>query len=75
MKFLISAEPELATLPAQHCRAICDEIGYRLSLALRPTSADLPKRLTDLLDRLALLDDDARPTVPAFARMHSEAEA
>jgi hypothetical protein len=38
-----------------HCRAICEEIGERLALVLRPET-ELPPRLAELLDRLVLLD-------------------
>ena len=34
-----------------HCRAICEEIGERLQIMLRPDAAELPARLQVLLDR------------------------
>ena len=42
-------------LDHKHCREICDEIGYRLSVLLRPETA-LPERLKLLLDRLIAKD-------------------
>lgn len=48
---------------SKHCRAICEEIGERLALVLRPAT-ELPPRLKELLDRLALLDHDAPSIVP-----------
>ena len=38
-----------------HCRAICDEIGDRLRMMLRPEKAALPVRLQILLDRSFVL--------------------
>jgi hypothetical protein len=73
MKSGISAEPQLAKLSTPHCQAICDEIGYRLRLSLRPTSSDLPPQISALLSRLVMLDQDASPTIPVAARIHLEA--
>lgn len=51
-------------LSSRHCRAICEEIGERLALVLKPDTSGLPPRLQDLLDRLALLDHDAPSIAP-----------
>ncbi|GKQ54165.1 hypothetical protein [Bradyrhizobium sp. Ce-3] len=53
----------------EHARAICEEIGDRLRHALRGDYADLPPRLQDLLDELALQDCEAPSLVPAMADM------
>jgi hypothetical protein len=47
------SKPPTIRLDHKHCRAICDEIGYRLSVLLRPETA-LPERLQLLLDRLVV---------------------
>lgn len=57
-----------ANLGSKHCRAICEEIGERLALVLRPAT-ELPPRLRDLLDRLALLDHAAPSIVPDIEDM------
>ena len=59
---------QLAELDSDHCRAICDEIGARLALVLRPETADLPPRIAELLDQLALLDhiEDAPSISPSL---------
>jgi hypothetical protein len=55
---------QLPSLESDHCRAICDEIGARLALVLQPaTSDDLPPRLVELLDKLALLDHHDAPSI------------
>ena len=46
-----------------HCRAICDEIGERLRMMLRPETAALPVRLQILLDRLADQERDLAPSI------------
>lgn len=46
-----------------HARAICDEIGERLGLMLRPETAPLPVRLQVLLDRLADQDRELAPSI------------
>ena len=46
-----------------HSRAICDEIGYRLSVALRREATDLPTFLQSLVARLAELDGDVAPSI------------
>ena len=46
-----------------HSRAICDEIGERLQIMLRPDAADLPPRLQVLMDRLADQDRERAPSI------------
>ena len=46
-----------------HCRAICDEIGERLQIILRPDAASLPPRLQILMDRLADQDRELAPSI------------
>jgi hypothetical protein len=53
-----------------HCRAICDEIGERLSYALRPEASEIPPRLVALIDWLALLDQ-MPSIVPSIEEMSS----
>jgi hypothetical protein len=48
-----------------HARAICEEIGYRLRLALPANNDDLPPRLQSLMRELALLDCAAPSLVPS----------
>jgi len=51
-------------IDAVHARAICDEIGERLSVMLRHSAShELPPRLRDLMDQLARLDDEASPSI------------
>jgi hypothetical protein len=60
--------PLASNLGSKHCRAICEEIGERLALVLRPAT-ELPPRLKDLLDQLALLDHDSPSIVPDIEDM------
>ncbi|WP_375787997.1 hypothetical protein ACE10Z_11355 [Bradyrhizobium sp. Pha-3] len=53
----------------EHARAICEEIGERLRHALRDDYADLPPRLRELVNELALQDCEAPSLVPAMAEM------
>lgn len=46
-----------------HSRAICDEIGYRLGVALRREAIDLPPFLQSLVARLAELDGNVAPSI------------
>jgi hypothetical protein len=39
-----------------HCRAICDEIGERLSFVMTPAASDIPPRLLYLIGKLAELE-------------------
>src|SRR5436190_59783 len=51
-------------IDAVHIRAICDEIGERLrGMLRRSVGNDLPPRLRDLIQQLALLDDDVAPSL------------
>jgi hypothetical protein len=66
--------PSRDALPLQidsgHCRAICDEIGDRLRIALDREAGALPTRLQMLIDRLAELDREQAPSiVPAMDDM------
>jgi hypothetical protein len=63
-----AAESTAVRLDSTHCRAICEEVGERLALVLRPTT-ELPPRFKDLLDRLALLDHDAPSIAPSIEDM------
>ena len=69
MSSSISAKDIESALAPKHCRAICDEIGERLALMLRPTTSDLPPRLAELLDRLALMDHHAPSIAPSIEDM------
>lgn len=53
----------------EHARAICEEIGERLRHALRGDYADLPPRLQELMNELALQDCEAPSLVPTMADM------
>jgi hypothetical protein len=57
----------IASNPSQidslHCRAICEEIGERLRIILRPETIALPARLQILLDRLADQDRELAPSI------------
>jgi len=46
-----------------HCRAICDEIGYRLRLDLQGESPGLPPKLAALLEQLQRQDLAAAPSI------------
>jgi len=70
MSTLVTAPASKATaLGSLHCRAICEEIGERLALVLRPVTSELPPRLAELLERLALLDHDAPSIAPSLDDM------
>jgi hypothetical protein len=59
-----------------HCRAICEEIGDRLRIALRPVSEALPIRLQLLMDQLAELDCELAPSIaPSLEDMSWPPEA
>ena len=53
----------------EHARAICEEIGERLRYAMRSDYADLPPRLRELVNELALQDCEAPSRVPTMAEM------
>lgn len=46
-----------------HCRAISEEIGWRLGLVLRKENPELPPRLRMLLDRLRQQDQEPAPSI------------
>jgi hypothetical protein len=53
-----------------HCRAIRDEIGDRLRIALDREASAIPQRLQMLIDRLAELEREEAPSiVPALDDM------
>ncbi|GIQ79209.1 hypothetical protein ACE103_34940 [Bradyrhizobium sp. ma5] len=56
-------------IAAEHARAICEEIGERLRYVLRGDYADLPPKLRQLVNELALQDCEAPSLVPAMAEM------
>jgi hypothetical protein len=57
-------------MDSAHCRAICDEIGDRLRIALDKEAGVIPPRLQMLVDRLAELDREQAPSiVPAMDDM------
>jgi hypothetical protein len=59
-----------------HCRAICEEIGYRLQIALGAASATLPVRLQLLMDQLARQDSELAPSiVPSLEDMTWQPDA
>ena len=56
----LSSQMQIESL---HCRAICDEIGERLQIILRPDAANLPPRLQFLMDRLTDQDLEPAPSI------------
>lgn len=50
-------------IDSSHCRAICDEIGWRLRAILARESPALPLRLQLLMDRLAEQDLELSPSI------------
>jgi hypothetical protein len=64
----MSSQKALALqIDSGHCRAICDEIGDRLRIALDKETAEVPQQLRLLIDRLAELDSEQAPSiVPAM---------
>ncbi|KRP89371.1 MULTISPECIES: hypothetical protein [Bradyrhizobium] len=56
-------------IASEHARAICEEIGERLRHALRGDYADLPPRLRELVNELALQECEAPSLVPTMADM------
>jgi hypothetical protein len=58
-----------------HSRAICEEIGDRLRIALGPVPRALPVRLQMLMEQLAELDREPAPSiVPSLEDMIWEPE-
>lgn len=66
-QFTSMSEPH--PIAPEHARAICEEIGERLRHALRGDYADLPPRLQQLMNELALQDCEAPSLVPTMADM------
>lgn len=65
----MGAENELQ-LASSHCRAICDEIGWRLRMILDREAAPLPPRLQMLMQRLIEQDLVQAPSIaPAIDDM------
>jgi hypothetical protein len=63
-RLMLTRTDASSRIDAVHARAICDEVGERLSVMLRrPASHELPPRLRDLMDQLAKLDDEAAPSI------------
>jgi hypothetical protein len=52
-----------AQIDSLHCRAICEEIGERLRIILRPDTTALPAHLQTLIDRLADQDRELAPSI------------
>ena len=50
-------------IDSSHCRAICDEIGWRLGAILAREASALPPRLQNLMDRLAEQDRELSPSI------------
>ena len=62
-------------IDSSHCRAICDEIGERLRMALDREAAPLPPRLQLLMARLVEQDPVQAPSIaPAIDDMVLAAE-
>lgn len=57
-------------IDSSHCRAICEEIGWRLRVILAREAPAMPPRLQLLMDRLAEQDRQMSPSiVPAMHDM------
>jgi hypothetical protein len=69
---MADADAAVSELDSEHCRAICEEIGARLCLALPPTTSDLPVRIAELLARLVELDHGAPSIVPSREEVEIE---
>jgi hypothetical protein len=53
-----------------HCRAICEEIGYRLKQLLNGEASELPPKLNWLLDQLRRQDEEDSPSIaPSLEEM------
>ena len=50
-------------IDSTHCRAICEEIGWRLHAILARETPALPPRLQLLMDRLAEQDREMSPSI------------
>lgn len=58
----MSAQNKLQ-IDSSHCRAICDEIGWRLHAILAREAPALPLRLQMLLDRLTEQELELSPSI------------
>ena len=53
-----------------HCRAICEEIGFRLNQFLNVEASELPPQLNRLLDQLRRQDEEDSPSIaPSLEEM------
>ena len=59
----MSAPASSVQLDSVHCRAICEEIGYRLGEGLRGKIPEVPPRLEGLLEQLRLQDLQLAPSL------------
>jgi len=50
-------------IDSSHCRAICEEIGWRLRAILAREAPAMPPRLQSLMDRLAEQDREMSPSI------------
>ena len=67
-----SRTPSILKIDHEHCRAICEEIGERLQIMLRPETRELPERLRLLLNRFAEMERDPAPSIaPSMEDMMS----
>jgi hypothetical protein len=62
-------------IDSEHCRAICDEIGYRLGLILGREVQELPAHLLQLLSRLDDQETCMPSIVPSIEDMHWHPQA
>jgi hypothetical protein len=61
--------PEIQ-IDSVHCRAICEEIGYRLNQFLNMKDSELPPQLNLLLDQLHQRDQEGSPSfAPSLEEM------
>ena len=56
-------------IDSEHCRAICDEIGYRLRDALSMNACKPPAHLIRLLQRFEEQEIDSPPIAPSLEDM------
>jgi hypothetical protein len=59
----MAGQAAVLALDSIHSRAICDEIGDRLRIALGREAAEIPSFLARLVDRLAELDRVPAPSI------------
>ena len=61
--------PEIQ-IDSVHCRAICEEIGYRLDQFLDVEASALPPQLNWLLDQLRRQEEEDSPSIaPSLEEM------